>query len=191
MKIDFSIDRDAGTAVYRQIMSGITTMVRDGKLVPGDRLPSERELAVLLGVSRVVVREALKSMEQFGLVETRKGTENGTYVIFNLYKPFLSSMNILFREGRLSLQDFTDVRIAVECLSVKLAVANATEKDLMEFGKETIQQEIQKMLKWLKIKQSFKKISEELKEFDEKSYYRELEKIRESTWEEYKKDMDV
>ena len=65
------------------------------------------------------------------------------------------------------------------------------EKDLVEFGKETIQQEIQKMLKWLKIKQSFKKILEALKEIDEKSYYSELERIRESTWNEYKKDLDI
>lgn len=65
------------------------------------------------------------------------------------------------------------------------------EKDLVEFGKETIQQEIHKMLKWLKIKQSFKKISEGLKQIDEKSYYRKLEKIRETTWDEYKKDLKL
>lgn len=65
------------------------------------------------------------------------------------------------------------------------------EKDLVEFGKETIQQEIQKMLKWLKIKQSFKKISYGLKKYDEKSYYSELEKIRESTWDEYKKELEI
>ena len=63
------------------------------------------------------------------------------------------------------------------------------EKDLVEFGKETIQQEIQKMLKWLQIKQSFKKISEGLKKIDEKSYHNELEKIRESSWDEYKKEI--
>lgn len=65
------------------------------------------------------------------------------------------------------------------------------EKDLVEFGKETIQQEIQKMLKWLKIKQSFIKISNALKVIDEKSYFRELEKIRESTWDEYKKELKI
>lgn len=65
------------------------------------------------------------------------------------------------------------------------------EKDLVEFGKETIQQEIQKMLKWLKIKQSFIKISNALKVIDEKSYFRELEKIRESTWDEYKNELKI
>lgn len=65
------------------------------------------------------------------------------------------------------------------------------EKDLVEFGKETIQQEIHKMLKWLKIKQSFKKLSEGLQHIDEESYNRKLEKIRETTWDEYKKDLKL
>lgn len=66
-----------------------------------------------------------------------------------------------------------------------------SEKDLAEFGKETIQHEIQRMLKWLQIKQSFKKIFEGLKNIDKKSYYNDLEKIRESSWDEYKKDMEI
>jgi hypothetical protein len=65
------------------------------------------------------------------------------------------------------------------------------EKDLVEFGKETIEQEIQKMLKWLQIKQSFKKIAEGLKMIDEKSYYDELEKIRTASWNEYKKEIQL
>lgn len=65
------------------------------------------------------------------------------------------------------------------------------EKDLVEFGKETIQHEIKRMLKWLKIKQSFKKISETLKGIDKRSYYSEVEKIRESTWNEYKKELEI
>ena len=66
-----------------------------------------------------------------------------------------------------------------------------SEKDLAELGRETIQQEIQSMLKWLKIKQAFNKISEGLKSIDEKSYYEELEKIRKSSWDEYKKELDI
>ncbi len=65
------------------------------------------------------------------------------------------------------------------------------EKDLVEFGKETIQQEINSMLKWLKIKQSFNKISEGLQEIDKETYDRELKKIRQESWEEYKKDLNL
>ena len=65
------------------------------------------------------------------------------------------------------------------------------EKDLVEFGRDTIQQEIYRMLKWLKIRQSFKKISAELQQIDREAYHRELEKIREASWEEYNKDLSL
>ena len=63
------------------------------------------------------------------------------------------------------------------------------EKDLIEFGKESVHKEIKNTLKWMKIKNSFQKISKELKGLDEKSYYAELEAIREYAWNEYKKDL--
>ena len=65
------------------------------------------------------------------------------------------------------------------------------DKELLELGKETIHLEFQKMFKWIKIKQSFKKISMNLKEIDESSYYRELEKIREISWDDYKKGIEI
>ena len=65
------------------------------------------------------------------------------------------------------------------------------DKDLIEFGKATIQLEIQKTLKWMKIKQSYKRISEGLQEIDEKTYNENLSKIRETTWQEYKKDLKL
>ncbi|MDX1359067.1 MAG: GntR family transcriptional regulator [Clostridia bacterium] len=78
MKIDFSIDRDAGTAVYRQIMSGITTMVRDGKLVPGDRLPSEREIADHFGISRGTAKKAYDKLCTNGVTQSVVGS--GTFI---------------------------------------------------------------------------------------------------------------
>lgn len=65
------------------------------------------------------------------------------------------------------------------------------KKDLADFGKETIEQEIHRMLKWLRIKKSFNKISQNLKEVDKQSYYRELENIRESSWNEYKDKFEL
>lgn len=68
---------------------------------------------------------------------------------------------------------------------------DVSEKDLIEFGKETIQREIDSTLKWIKIKQLLRKISEGLKLIDEEAYYRELEAIRESAWNEYKMDLEI
>ena len=60
--------------LYRQIAGQIATLIDSGEFVAGSRLPAERELAVLLGVSRTSVREALISLEIAGRVEVRVGT---------------------------------------------------------------------------------------------------------------------
>ncbi len=63
-----------------------------------------------------------------------------------------------------------------------------SEKDLIEFGRESVQKELDNTLKWMKIRRSFVKISKGLKSsFDEQDYYRTVEEIRESAWNEYKK----
>ncbi|MBN2558551.1 MAG: GntR family transcriptional regulator [Clostridia bacterium] len=78
MDISFAIDREAKRAAYRQIMSGITAMVRDGQLVPGDKLPSERELALLLGTARGTVKKAYDRLCTNGVAQSAVGS--GTFI---------------------------------------------------------------------------------------------------------------
>ena len=63
---------------YEQIAERLAADIRSGLLAPGERLPSERELARALEVSRASVREALAALQLRGVVETRPGA--GTYV---------------------------------------------------------------------------------------------------------------
>jgi DNA-binding FadR family transcriptional regulator len=64
---------------YEQIAERLAADIRSGLLAPGERLPSERELARSLEVSRASVREALAALQLQGVVETRKGA--GTFVV--------------------------------------------------------------------------------------------------------------
>jgi len=64
---------------YEQIAERLADDIRAGALVPGERLPSERDLARTLEVSRASVREALASLALQGVVETRHGA--GTFVV--------------------------------------------------------------------------------------------------------------
>lgn len=64
---------------YEQIADRLVQDIRDGRLLPGDRLPGERELAQQLGVGRASVREALGYLQVRGLVETRHGA--GSFVV--------------------------------------------------------------------------------------------------------------
>jgi DNA-binding FadR family transcriptional regulator len=66
--------------VSRGIADRIITAIAVGAYSPAERLPPERELAVLLGVSRVTVREALQRVSELGLIESRRGRGGGTFV---------------------------------------------------------------------------------------------------------------
>jgi GntR family hexuronate regulon transcriptional repressor len=64
--------------LYQQIARAIAAAIADGRYVPGDKLPSERELADQFGVSRPTIRDAMIALEFQGLVEARQGS--GVYV---------------------------------------------------------------------------------------------------------------
>lgn len=61
--------------LYEQVAGQIGALIRKGEFVPGQRLPAERDLAKVLGVSRPVVREAMIALEIAGLLEVRTGWE--------------------------------------------------------------------------------------------------------------------
>ena len=64
--------------LYEQVAGQVTELVTRGEFKPGDRLPPERDLAKVLGVSRPTVREAMIALEIAGLVEVRVGA--GTFI---------------------------------------------------------------------------------------------------------------
>lgn len=67
---------------YEQLAATLESQIRSGSWLRGERLPSERELAQRMGVSRATVREALGALQVAGLVETRQGA--GSYVVDTL-----------------------------------------------------------------------------------------------------------
>jgi DNA-binding FadR family transcriptional regulator len=69
----------AGNA-FEETVERLMQSIRLGVVAPGERLPSERELATRLGVSRVTVREAIRSLQENHYVESRRGRYGGTFV---------------------------------------------------------------------------------------------------------------
>lgn len=95
---------------YEQIVRQIQAAIRDNALSEGDRLPTERELAETFGVSRSVVREAIKVLSAQGLVEARQGSglyvrnrpiESVSRAIVLSVSPDLMSVDLLFEFRRL------------------------------------------------------------------------------------------
>lgn len=72
------IDKSSDVAVYRQIIDQITRLIRAGEVVPGDRLPTERELAERLGIARGTITKAYAELERNRLIDSIQG--RGSFV---------------------------------------------------------------------------------------------------------------
>jgi DNA-binding FadR family transcriptional regulator len=104
-----------------QVADQIVLAVREYRLHPGDRLPSERELAERFGVSRPTIREALAALELAGIVESHKG--RGTAVIGNSSQVAMWGVEILPPE-------VFEARLAVEPELARLAAEKGYPEDI-------------------------------------------------------------
>jgi len=113
-----------------QIVSQIKALMFSDKIQIGQKLPSERDLAVRFKVSRVVVREALKSLEQSGLVEIRTGSAGGAFAVSDLHIPFFYAVYDLMNAGKLQGPHFWEFGEIMERAGARLAAANACAEDV-------------------------------------------------------------
>jgi GntR family transcriptional repressor for pyruvate dehydrogenase complex len=107
-------------------------LIVEGRLRPGDRLPAERELARQFGVSRTVVREAVRALAAKSLLEVRPGS--GTIVRSPTAESVVQSMTLLLRAGQPEL-DYEKVQEARRILEIDiagLAAERRTDGDLEE-----------------------------------------------------------
>lgn len=79
MNLPLSIDKRHATPAYLQLKAQLTRAIEEGLLTPGQALPSERELARRLKLSRMTVRRSLEELESDNVIERRQGS--GTYVL--------------------------------------------------------------------------------------------------------------
>ncbi|QGW81320.1 FadR/GntR family transcriptional regulator [Variovorax paradoxus] len=111
------------TSLADSAANSIRAEISAGRWAVGSRIPVEPQLALLLGVSRGTVREAVKTLVSRGLLEVRQGS--GTYV----RSGFDPSAN-LQKMRRASLRDQFEVRRALEVEAARLAAVRHTAKDL-------------------------------------------------------------
>jgi DNA-binding FadR family transcriptional regulator len=114
--------------VHEQVVDQLRRAIHLGDFLPGDRLPSERDVAERLEVSRESVREALRVLERDGYVVARRGPAGG-HVVTGLSEPAARTLARLSadRDGLLHLMEY---RRANECLAARLAAERRTRADL-------------------------------------------------------------
>jgi len=123
-------DKNRNVYRFQQIADRIESLIFNGAILPGERLPAERELASELRVSRSSVREALRILVQKDLVEISRGLKGGAFVKTPSFKQRSGNQEILLQFDRLSLDQIAEFRNQIESGVTGLAAARANTDDL-------------------------------------------------------------
>ena len=121
-------DRATPSLVYRSLLRSI----REGLMVPGAKLPNERELAMQLNTSRTAVRSALAMMERQGLVRRRVGS--GTFLTDDAHEVFgrMDQTNAAPHESVPSFAEIVEGRLLFEPAMMHLVVNRVQEGEIVE-----------------------------------------------------------
>ncbi|MCX5201375.1 FadR family transcriptional regulator [Streptomyces sp. NBC_00237] len=120
-----------GGSVTQRAIEAIKSMITDGELAPGQRLPTERDLAVLLGISRSSMREAIRALTVLGVLESRHGS--GIYVTSLEAVDLLDTFGIVAEiSPQPRLVEFLEVRRILESAATALAAARINHSQLAD-----------------------------------------------------------
>jgi GntR family transcriptional repressor for pyruvate dehydrogenase complex len=115
---------------FDDAVAQIRDAILKGTIAPGERLPSERELCELLGVSRTTVREAMRSLETAGLVEIRLGAHGGAFAKAPDAATLGSALSTLLLFRQASMAELNEFRVWFEPSNASSAALRADEQDL-------------------------------------------------------------
>ncbi len=99
-------------------------------LRPGEKLASERDLALQFGVSRPVIRESLKILEYIGFLEVIPGSTGGSFIRKANYQLVSGSLEVMFQLGTLEIKELLEARRILETETARFAAIRATSEDL-------------------------------------------------------------
>lgn len=114
---------------FEEVGDQIRSMLHAGELKAGDRLPSEQDLATGFGVSRPVIREALRTLEMAGILELRLGTKGGAYIRDGNADMLAQPLRDLMALGRISIPSLIDARRMIHSVILQSACEHGTAAD--------------------------------------------------------------
>lgn len=113
-----------------EVEKQLRASINAGFYKPGDKLPAERELVDQFEVSRVTVRDALKRLQQVGLVSTRRGVNAGAYVLEPSTRPFTLGIDNLIQMKRVNFGHLIEIRLYIEPDVARSAALCRTAEDV-------------------------------------------------------------
>jgi GntR family transcriptional repressor for pyruvate dehydrogenase complex len=123
---------------FEEIADQIRGLIYSGTFKPGDKLPPERELATQFRAGRMVVREALRTLEQSGLVCVKQGSSGGAYIKRADPEVITRSISDMIKVGGVSLKELTEARLGIELVVLEFAFDRITEEDLNSLNENLV-----------------------------------------------------
>lgn len=120
IKVESTVDR---------VIRELKTLIIDSDLSPGNKLPPERKLAEKLGVGRLVIRDAIRKLEFYGIVKTQP--QSGTEIKGMGALALEGLISDVFTIGDADFDSLVDTRVLLEIASAGKAATRRTEKDII------------------------------------------------------------
>jgi DNA-binding FadR family transcriptional regulator len=117
---------------FEETVERLLTVIKLGMVATGERFPAERDLAVMLGISRLTLREALRELQEAGYVRSRRGRFGGTFVTYTPPAPDQAEFRRLARADGDKLADALTFRLAVETGAAEILAGQATDEEPRE-----------------------------------------------------------
>ncbi len=117
------------------IIEQIRNAILSGKVVPGEKLHSEKELMEEFGVSKSTLREALRALEYLGLIEIRKGASGGVYVTEVDMQTTRENLINFLHFKNVSVHHLSEIRKLLEPYAARVAADVISDKDLEELNR--------------------------------------------------------
>jgi GntR family transcriptional regulator, transcriptional repressor for pyruvate dehydrogenase complex len=118
---------------YKKVLDYVKSQVREGNLNIGGRLPSERELSAMLGVSRNSVREAIRTLDIMGVISSQQGA--GNYLTGNFENNLVETMSMMFFLNQIDYRQISELRRGLELQALMLAIDHITDPEIDKLQK--------------------------------------------------------
>jgi GntR family transcriptional regulator, transcriptional repressor for pyruvate dehydrogenase complex len=147
--------------IYQSLVEQIQEAILSGKLKPGDKLPAQRKLQEIFDTSRASIREALRVLEEKGLIEIKLGVSGGAIIKSANIEYVSESLSLLIKQQQIPIRHLMEFREEVEGGAVALAAERATIDDIAKLkgilseAKKLLEIGIKKLVEFDEVDQKF------------------------------------